>query len=178
MAAPVLAREPPPVATSLPPPPFRCRRCSVSCFESKPSCADLRASLYSFGTAMSTKIHIVVSSFGRPVVESFPAYTRKVGLPESRVLYTVLRSPHIDKKSREQFEMRIQKHVLDIKAERHELHHKLFWLKRHRMLGAQFEVQVSCKTRLDPKLLPLRQNHLHSRNLEQYVNSGPQDKSS
>ena len=71
---------------------------------------------------MNTEIRVVISSFGCPVVESFPAYTRKVALPESRVLYTVLRSPHIDKKSREQFEMRIQKHVLDIKAERHELH--------------------------------------------------------
>jgi len=130
------------------------------------------------GRTMSTKIRVVVSSFGRPVVESFPAYTRKVGLPESRVLYTVLRSPHIDKKSREQFEMRIQKHVLDIKAERHELHHKLFWLKRHRMLGAQFEVQVSCKTRLDPKLLPLPQNHLHTGNLEETVDSESQHKSS
>lgn len=106
---------------------------------------------------MSTNIRIIISSFGRPLVESLPPHTRKVGLPESRVLYTVLRSPHIDKKSREQFEMRIQKHVLDIKAERHELRHKLFWLKRHRIIGAQYEVQVSSKTRLDPRLLPLPQ---------------------
>ncbi|RAL46880.1 hypothetical protein DM860_005159 [Cuscuta australis] len=116
---------------------------------------------------MNTKIRVIVSSFGRPVQGSFPAFTRKVALPESRVLYTVLRSPHIDKKSREQFEMRIQKRVLDIKAERHELQHKLFWLKRHKMLGAQFEVQVFCKTRLDPKLLPLPQNQLYTQNLKQ-----------
>jgi len=45
-----------------------------------------------------------------------PPYTRKIGLPESRVLYTVLRSPHIDKKSREQFEMEIKKKYLVIKT--------------------------------------------------------------
>ncbi|KNA25802.1 hypothetical protein SOVF_003520 isoform B [Spinacia oleracea] len=106
---------------------------------------------------MSTKIRVVVTSFGRPFLESLPAHTRKITMPETRVLYTVLRSPHIDKKSREQFETRTQKCVLDIKAERHELRQKLFWLKRHRMFGGQMEVQVFSKTRLDPKLLPLPQ---------------------
>ncbi len=37
-----------------------------------------------------------------------------VPLPTKRNLYTVLRSPHIDKKSREQFEMRTHKRLLDI----------------------------------------------------------------
>ncbi|KAL2931457.1 Ribosomal protein S10 mitochondrial [Bienertia sinuspersici] len=106
---------------------------------------------------MSTKIRVVLSSFTRPLLESLPPHTRRVGLPETKKIYTVLRSPHIDKKSREQFETRVQKHVLDIKAERHELQQKLFWLKRHRMVGAQFEVQVFCKTRLDRQLLPLPQ---------------------
>nr|WNH36718.1 ribosomal protein S10 [Gastrodia angusta] len=55
--------------------------------------------------------------------------TRKIGLPESRVLYTVLRSPHIDKKSREQFEMEIKTKFLVIKTETHELRKKLFRLK-------------------------------------------------
>lgn len=54
----------------------------------------------------------------------------KIGLPESRVHYTVLRSPHIDKKSREQFEMEIKKEFLVIKTERHELRKKFFRLKR------------------------------------------------
>jgi len=35
---------------------------------------------------------------------------------ESRVLYIVLRSPHIDKKSREQLEMEIKKKYLVIKT--------------------------------------------------------------
>jgi small subunit ribosomal protein S10 len=37
-----------------------------------------------------------------------------VPLPTRRRVYTVLRSPHVDKKSREQFEMRIHKRLIDI----------------------------------------------------------------
>jgi small subunit ribosomal protein S10 len=37
-----------------------------------------------------------------------------VPLPTNRSLYTVLRSPHVDKKSREQFETRIHKRLIDI----------------------------------------------------------------
>lgn len=37
-----------------------------------------------------------------------------IPLPTKISRYTVLRSPHIDKKSREQFEMRIHKRLVDI----------------------------------------------------------------
>ncbi len=37
-----------------------------------------------------------------------------VPLPTKKTVYTVLRSPHVDKKSREQFEMRIHKRLIDI----------------------------------------------------------------
>jgi small subunit ribosomal protein S10 len=37
-----------------------------------------------------------------------------IPLPTWRELYTVLRSPHVDKKSREQFEIRTHKRLLDI----------------------------------------------------------------
>ncbi|MBI2707708.1 MAG: 30S ribosomal protein S10 [Proteobacteria bacterium] len=37
-----------------------------------------------------------------------------IPLPTDIAKYTVLRSPHIDKKSREQFEMRTHKRLLDI----------------------------------------------------------------
>jgi small subunit ribosomal protein S10 len=37
-----------------------------------------------------------------------------VPLPNKQKVFTVLRSPHIDKKSREQFELTIHKRVLDI----------------------------------------------------------------
>jgi small subunit ribosomal protein S10 len=37
-----------------------------------------------------------------------------VPLPTKKTIYTVLRSPHVDKKSREQFEIRIHKRLIDI----------------------------------------------------------------
>ena len=37
-----------------------------------------------------------------------------VPLPTSRTVYTVLRSPPVDKKSREQFETRVHKRLVDI----------------------------------------------------------------
>ncbi|KAH1084613.1 hypothetical protein GYH30_016956 [Glycine max] len=51
-------------------------------------------------------------------------YQERYSWPESRVLFTVLRSPHIDKKSREQFEMEIKKKFLIIKTQKHELRKK------------------------------------------------------
>ena len=37
-----------------------------------------------------------------------------IPLPAKRSVYTVLRSPHADKKSREQFETRVHKRLIDI----------------------------------------------------------------
>ena len=37
-----------------------------------------------------------------------------IPLPTKKKVYTVLRSPHIDKKSREQFEIRTHKRLIDI----------------------------------------------------------------
>lgn len=37
-----------------------------------------------------------------------------VPLPTRREIYTVLRSPHVDRKSREQFEIRTHKRLIDI----------------------------------------------------------------
>ena len=37
-----------------------------------------------------------------------------IPLPTQRTVYTVLRSPHVDKKSREQFETRAHKRLIDI----------------------------------------------------------------
>ncbi|CAN6441208.1 unnamed protein product [Victoria cruziana] len=97
---------------------------------------------------MTTKIRIVIRSFEKKFLENpfggLPCYTRQIGLPESRVKYTVLRSPHIDKKSREQFEMERKKQLLVIKIETHELRKKFFRLK-----CPQYEILFSCKTRSD-----------------------------
>ena len=37
-----------------------------------------------------------------------------IPLPTKRTVYTVLRSPHVDKKSREQFQTKIHKRLVDI----------------------------------------------------------------
>ena len=37
-----------------------------------------------------------------------------IPLPTRRTVYTVLRSPHVDKKSREQFEIRTHKRIMEI----------------------------------------------------------------
>ena len=37
-----------------------------------------------------------------------------IPLPTKRTIYTVNRSPHVDKKSREQFETRVHKRLIDI----------------------------------------------------------------
>ena len=37
-----------------------------------------------------------------------------IPLPSKRSIYTILRSPHVNKKSREHFEMRIHKRLIDI----------------------------------------------------------------
>uniref|UniRef100_A0A0D3GHI5 Small ribosomal subunit protein uS10 domain-containing protein n=1 Tax=Oryza barthii TaxID=65489 RepID=A0A0D3GHI5_9ORYZ len=102
-----------------------------------------------------SSICIIMKSFMSQAnkVQGVIPYAQKIGLPESRSLYTVLRSPHIDKKSREQFSMHVKKQFLVQKAETHELQKKLFWLKRLRLLGAQYEIQISFKTRLDKSKL-------------------------
>ena len=49
----------------------------------------------------------IASNAGMPISGPIP-------LPTRRTLYTVLRSPNVDKKSREQFEMRAHKRLIDI----------------------------------------------------------------
>nr|XP_017222415.1 PREDICTED: 40S ribosomal protein S10, mitochondrial-like [Daucus carota subsp. sativus] len=96
-----------------------------------------------------TKICMVIKTFDNKNAEeqTYPAHQNKIRLPTKRSLFTVLRSPHVDKKSREQFFLTTKKQHLVIQAERHELAKKYFWLKRHRIMGAQFEVKFFCKTR-------------------------------
>jgi small subunit ribosomal protein S10 len=42
------------------------------------------------------------------------AISGPIPLPTNRSVYTVLRSPHVDKKSREQFETRVHKRLIDV----------------------------------------------------------------
>ncbi|MDR0303708.1 MAG: 30S ribosomal protein S10 [Chitinispirillales bacterium] len=75
---------------------------------------------------MSDKIRIRLKSYDHAVLDSsakeiariaIGAGARVLGpipLPVERVVYTVLRSPHVNKKSREQFETRVHKRLVDI----------------------------------------------------------------
>ena len=75
---------------------------------------------------MAEKIHIKLKAYDHVVLDrSCKAIVEKVKrtgaklagpvpLPVDRSLYTVLKSPNIDKKSREQFELRVHKRLIDI----------------------------------------------------------------
>ena len=75
---------------------------------------------------MSQKIRIKLKSYDHNLVDKSAdkivktvkttgaIVTGPIPLPTSLNRFTVLRGPHVDKKSREQFEMRTHKRVLDI----------------------------------------------------------------
>jgi small subunit ribosomal protein S10 len=75
---------------------------------------------------MAEKIRIRLKAFDHAVIDQTAAdivrTAQKTGatvvgpipLPSRRQLWTVLRSPHIDKKSREQFELVTHKRLIDI----------------------------------------------------------------
>ncbi|MDP2943288.1 MAG: 30S ribosomal protein S10 [Candidatus Omnitrophota bacterium] len=77
-------------------------------------------------TAQKAKIRIKLKAYDHRVLDQSTAeiietakrtgakVSGPIPLPSDRVVYTVLRSPHIDKKSREQFQMKTHKRVLDI----------------------------------------------------------------
>jgi len=62
--------------------------------------------------------HRALDSSAREIVEQARRTNARVSgpvpLPTRIERYTVLRSPHVDKKSREQFEMRTHKRLIDI----------------------------------------------------------------
>lgn len=97
---------------------------------------------------MTAKICTVIKSFGKPSTRH-PHNIRQIGLPKKQILYTVLRSPHIDKKSREQFGMRIHKELPVIETETQKLREKLLWLKFHHPLGVQLKILFHYQTSLD-----------------------------
>lgn len=62
--------------------------------------------------------HRILDQSAAEIVESARRTGAEVAgpipLPTKREVYTVLRSPHVDKKSREQFQMKTHKRLLDI----------------------------------------------------------------
>jgi small subunit ribosomal protein S10 len=75
---------------------------------------------------MANKIRIRLKAFDAAIIDQTASdiirTAEKTGatvsgpipLPTRRQLFTVLRSPHVDKKSREQFELRTHKRLIDI----------------------------------------------------------------
>ena len=62
--------------------------------------------------------HRILDQSAQEIVESARRTGAEVAgpvpLPTKREIFTVLRSPHVDKKSREQFQMKTHKRLLDI----------------------------------------------------------------
>lgn len=62
--------------------------------------------------------HQVLDQSARQIVDTAKRSGAKVSgpipLPTEKEIYTILRSPHVDKDSREQFEMRTHKRLIDI----------------------------------------------------------------
>jgi ribosomal protein S10 len=71
-----------------------------------------------------------------------------IRLPKRQALFTVLRSPHIDKKSREQFAMRIHKQLIVIQTETSKLREKLLRFQLPDLSGVQLKVIFQYQTRL------------------------------
>ncbi len=81
---------------------------------------------------MAKHIRIKMKSYDHKIlddsVEKIVAVAKRTGaevvgpvpLPNNRRVYTVLRSPHVDKKSREQFEIRIHKRLIDLNKPSHQ----------------------------------------------------------
>jgi len=69
----------------------------------------IKLKAYDHATLDSSASEIVRAARRTGAVTSGP-----VPLPTKKTIYTVLRSPHVDKKSREQFEIRIHKRLIDI----------------------------------------------------------------
>jgi small subunit ribosomal protein S10 len=84
-----------------------------------------------------------------------------IPLPKTQSNYTVLRSPHIDKKSRDQFRRSVHKQLIIISTEIKRIREKLFNLKFHEMPGVQMKVVFKTKTRL---VLEKESNRSHCAN--------------
>ncbi|MEO0072551.1 MAG: 30S ribosomal protein S10 [candidate division WOR-3 bacterium] len=64
-----------------------------------------------------------------------------IPLPTKRSLFTVLRSPHVDKKSREQFELRVHKRLIEISNATREMVDAL--MKLEVPAGVEVEIKTS-----------------------------------
>ena len=80
----------------------------------------IRISLQSFHPAyLNEACQIILSFFNS--LESLEKIKGPIPLPTKRRIYCVLRSPHVDKDSREQFEIRRYKKIIDVYLESSEI---------------------------------------------------------
>ena len=86
--------------------------------------------------------HFILDRSARDIVETAKCTGARVfgpiPLPTVKSRYTVLRSPHVDKKSREQFEIRTHKRIIDILEPTHETVDELMKL----VLPAGVDVEI------------------------------------
>lgn len=97
---------------------------------------------------LSSKLKQTGSSEARRRTKSILKKPVSIRLPKRQALFTVLRSPHIDKKSREQFAMRIHKQLIVIQTETTKLREKLLRFQLPDLSGVQLKVIFQYKTRL------------------------------
>jgi small subunit ribosomal protein S10 len=69
-----------------------------------------------------------------------PLICHSIGLPLHQSLYTVIRSPHIDKKSREQFTLKVHKQLIIINTEVERIPDVLASLKFNNLSGVQMKI--------------------------------------
>ena len=68
---------------------------------------------------------------------------RQITLPAHIKKFTVIRSPHIDKNSREQFQMKKYKHLLEISSvDEHQMVFLVALLKDAECIGIEFEIRI------------------------------------
>lgn len=106
---------------------------------------------------MTYIVHISFKSFNNLYIESSLSYIytiykylktqeseeKNISLPYIKKIYTVLRSPHIDKKSREQFEWkRYKKYIILQFQEKYILSFFVFLLKNSTFPGVQIEINL------------------------------------
>jgi small subunit ribosomal protein S10 len=106
----------------------------------------IRISLQSFHPAYLNEACQIILSFFE-TMESIEKIKGPIPLPTKRRIYCVLRSPHVDKDSREQFEIRRYKKIIDVYSESSQIVDSLVQLKLP--AGVFFNFQVYSKLSLE-----------------------------
>jgi small subunit ribosomal protein S10 len=124
----------------------------------------LEISLKSFeSTLVQNAVHQIVSSLSSHSSLKF----FHISFPQKQKRFTVLRSPHVDKKSREQFHLKTFKTMIRIHSvqdlessdsENYELRLFLENLKYLKLLGVQMKIQIFYTTFLESHIKPSSSN--------------------